>query len=76
MSKKTKKAETPEVEVKQAAYVKELAKKGVVVLIGRSQGELEDLLASIPADINYYTGTVSHYIGTGLYRVQVNLKEN
>jgi hypothetical protein len=80
MSKKTKtKAENPEAEQPQAettqpAYVKELLEKGVVVIQGRSRGELDEKLAAIPSDVNFYTGHVDHYIGTGLFRVQVNLK--
>ena len=58
------------------AYVKELLKKGVVVIQGRSRGELDDKLAAIPSDVNFYTGHVDHYIGTGLFRVQVNLKQD
>ena len=82
MSKKTNKktdspeVEQPKVETTQPAYVKELLEKGVAVIQGRSRGELDDKLAAIPSDVNFYTGHVDHYIGTGLFRVQVNLKEN
>lgn len=85
MSKKTnKKTESPaeveqpkaQAETTQPAYVKELMEKGVVVLKGRSEGELNDMLANIPSDVNFYTGHVCHYIGSGIYRVQVNLKES
>ena len=82
MSKKTnKKTDSPEVEQTkventQPAYVQELLDKGVVVIQGRSRGELDDKLAAIPSDVNFYTGHVDHYIGSGIYRVQVNLKEN
>ena len=78
MSKKTKtKAENPEAEqVNQPTYVKELLEKGVAVITGRSRGELDEKLAAIPSTVNFYTGHVDHYIGTGLYRVQVNLKED
>jgi hypothetical protein len=82
MSKKTKtKAENPEVEQpkveqSQPAYVKELLEKGVVVIQGRSRGELDEKLAAIPSDVNFYTGAVGQYMGTGLYRIQVNLKED
>ena len=82
MSKKTNKktdspeVEQPKVETTQPAYVKELMEKGVVVLKGRSEGELNDMLANIPSDVNFYTGHVDHYIGSGLYRVQVNLKQD
>jgi hypothetical protein len=82
MSKKTKtKAENPEVEQPKVdtthpAYVKELMEKGVVVIQGRSRGELDEKLAAIPSDVNFYTGHVDHYIGTGFYRIQVNLKED
>ena len=82
MSKKTnKKTDSPEVEQTkventQPAYVQELLDKGVVVIQGRSRGELDDKLAAIPSDVNFYTGHVCHYIGSGIYRVQVNLKEN
>ena len=82
MSKKTNKktdspeVEQPKVETTQPAYVKELLEKGVVVIQGRSRGELNEKLAAIPSDVNFYTGHVDHYIGTGLFRVQVNLKES
>ena len=85
MSKKTnKKTESPaEVEQPQAqsettqpAYVKELMEKGVAVITGRSHGELDEKLAAIPSTVNFYTGHVDHYIGTGLFRVQVNLKQD
>ena len=82
MSKKTnKKTDSPEVEqpkvdTTQPAYVKELLEKGVAVVTGRSRGELDEKIAAIPSDVNFYTGHVDHYIGTGLFRVQVNLKEN
>lgn len=82
MSKKNnKKAENPEVEqpkaeTTQPAYVKELLEKGVVVIQGRSRGELDDKLAAIPSDVKYFTGAVGHYLGTGLYRIQVNIKED
>lgn len=66
----------PEPEDNRPAYVKELLKKGVVVIQGRSRGELDDKLAAIPSDVNFYTGHVDHYIGTGLFRVQVNLKQD
>jgi len=76
MSKKKTKAENFEaVQQTQPAYVQQLLEKGAVVLTGRSRGELEEKLTAIPSDINYYTGTVDHYLGTGLYRVQVNLKD-
>lgn len=76
MSKKTnKKTESP-AETTQPAYVKELLEKGVVVIHGRSRGELDEKLAAIPSDVNFYTGHVDHYIGTGFYRIQVNLKED
>ena len=89
MSKpKNKKTETPEVENPQVEepqtepennypnYVKELLKKGVVVIQGRSRGELDEKLAAIPSDVNFYTGAVGQYMGTGLYRIQVNIKED
>ena len=79
MSKKTtkKEAENPEVEQAntQPAYVKELLEKGVTVLQGRSRGELDEMLAAIPSDIQYYTGQVALYQDSGLFRVQVNRKE-
>ena len=81
MSKKTNKKtdspeiEQPKVETSRPAYVKELLEKGVVVIQGRSRGELDEKLAAIPSTVNFYTGHVDHYIGTGLFRVQVNLKE-
>lgn len=82
MNKKKKtKAENPEAEQPKAetthpAYVQELMEKGVVVIQGRSRGELDEKLAAIPSDVNFYAGHVDHYIGTGLFRVQVNLKES
>lgn len=66
----------PEPEDNRPAYVKELMEKGVVVIQGRSRGELDDKLAAIPSDVNFYTGAVGQYMGTGLFRVQVNLKES
>lgn len=60
----------------QPAYVQELLEKGVVVIQGRSRGELDDKLAAIPSDMNFYTGAVGQYMGTGLYRIQVNIKED
>ena len=83
--KKTTKpeAENPEVEQPvvgddantQPAYVKELLEKGVAVLQGRSRGDLDEMLAAIPSDVQYYAGQVSYYVDKGLYRIQVNLKE-
>ena len=78
--KKTTKAEAENPEVEQAntqpAYVKELLEKGVAVLQGRSRGELDEMLATIPADIPYYAGPVGYYVDKGLYRIQVNRKED
>ena len=79
--KKTTKPEAENPEVEQSAnvqpdYVKELLEKGVVVLSGRSPEELNEMLGSIPADVHYYTGAIGHYYDTGLYRIQVNLKED
>ena len=82
MSKKTNKktdspeVEQPKVETTQPAYVKELLEKGVVVIQGRSRGELDEKIAAIPSTVNFYAGHVDHYIGSGLYRVQVNLKQD
>ena len=81
MSKNKKTKENPEVEqpkaeTTQPAYVQELLEKGVVVIQGRSRGELDDKLAAIPSDVKYFTGAVGHYLGTGLYRIQVNIKED
>ena len=77
--KKTTKPEAENPEVEQAnvqpAYVKELLEKGVAVLQGRSRGELDEMLAAIPADIPYYAGPVGYYVDKGLYRIQVNRKE-
>lgn len=90
MSKKTKKETAPEVQNpeeqtqqpvveqpadNQPAYVKELLDKGVVVLSGRTTEELNEMLGAIPADVHFYTGAVGHYYDTGLYRIQVNKKE-
>ena len=78
--KKTTKAEAENPEVEQANvqpdYVKELLEKGVAVLQGRSRGELDEMLATIPADIPYYAGPVGYYVDKGLYRIQVNRKED
>ena len=76
--KKTTKAENPEVEQAnvQPDYVKELLEKGVTVLQGRSRGELDEMLAAIPSDIPYYAGAVGYYVDKGLYRIQVNRKED
>ena len=84
--KKTTKpeAENPEVEQlevgesanTQPDYVKELLEKGVTVLQGRSRGELDEMLAAIPSDIPYYAGAVGYYVDKGLYRIQVNRKED
>ena len=84
MSKKTKKEtvvdgsavnEQSPVESGQPAFVKELQEKGVAVLSGRSREELAEMLQSIPADLPYYTGAVAYYYDKGLYRLQVNRKE-
>jgi len=64
-----------EPEDNRPSYVKELMEKGVVVIQGRSRGELDEKLAAIPTDVNFYTGAVGQYMGTGLYRIQVNLKK-
>ena len=91
MSKKTKKETAPEVqnpeeqtqqpvaeqpENIQPAYVKELLEKGMVVLSGRSCEELGEMLDNIPADCSYYAGCITKSYDTGLYRIQVNLKED
>ncbi len=80
MSKKTTKKEAENPEVEQANthpdYVKELLEKGVAVLQGRSRGELDEMLAAIPSDIPYYAGPVGYYVDKGLYRIQVNRKED
>lgn len=68
--------EQPEPEDNRPAYVKELLEKGVAVIQGRSRGELDEKLAAIPSDVNFYTGAVGQYMGTGLYRIQVNIKED
>ena len=83
MSKKTK---TPAVdsspandqqhlESGQPAFVKELQEKGVAVLSGRSREELGEMLDNIPANCSYYAGCITKSYDTGLYRIQVNLKE-
>ena len=69
----------PEVETPintQPDYVKELLEKGVTVLQGRSRGELDEMLAAIPSDIPYYAGAVGYYVDKGIYRIQVNRKED
>ena len=73
--------EQPEVEQTEQAnthpdYVKDLLEKGVAVLQGRSRGELDEMLAAIPSDIPYYAGPVGYYVDKGLYRIQVNRKED
>jgi hypothetical protein len=78
MSKKKVKTEAENSESKkpqQPHYVKELVENGVVVLSGRSRGELDEMLSNIPSDIQYYTGAVGFYLDRGLYRIQVNRKE-
>lgn len=84
MSKKTKKEtvvdgsavnEQQPVESGHPAFVKELLEKGVVVLSGRTREELNEMLQSIPSDLPYYTGAVAFYYDKGLYRLQVNRKE-
>ena len=90
MSKKTKKETAPEVQNPEEqtqqpvaekpaniepAYVKELLEKGVVVLSGRSREELAEMLDNIPADCCYYAGCITKSYDTGLYRLQVNRKE-
>ena len=91
MSKKTKTENSPEVQNpeeqtqqpvveqpadNQPAYVKELLEKGVVVLSGRSPEELGEMIDNIPADCSYYAGCITKSYDTGLYRIQVNLKED
>ena len=91
MSKKTKKETAPEVQNPEEqtqqpaaeqpaniepAYVKELLEKGVVVLSGRSREELAEMLDNIPADCSYYAGCITKSYDTGLYRIQVNRKED
>ena len=78
--KKTTKPEAENPEVEQSAniqpdYVKELLEKGVVVLSGRSREELAEMLDNIPADCSYYAGCITKSYDTGLYRLQVNRKE-
>ena len=65
----------PEPEDNRPAYVKELLEKGAVVLFGRTEGELNDMLANIPSDINFTAGAIGYYISKGLYRIQLNLKK-
>ena len=60
----------------QPAYVKELLEKGVTVLQGRSRGELDEMLANIPSDIPCYAGAVGYYVDKGIFRIQVNRKED
>ena len=84
--KKTTKPEVENPEVEQPVvgesantqpdYVNELLEKGVTVLQGRSRGELDEMLAAIPSDIPYYAGAVGYYVDKGLYRIQVNRKED
>ena len=67
--------EQPEPEDNRPAYVKELLEKGAVVLFGRTEGELNDMLANIPSDIDFTAGAIGYYINKGLYRIQLNLKK-
>lgn len=67
--------EQPEPEDNRPAYVKELLEKGAVVLFGRTEGELNDMLANIPSDIDFTAGAIGYYISKGLYRIQLNLKK-
>ena len=60
----------------EPAYVKELLEKGVTVLQGRSRGELDEMIAAIPSDIPCYAGPVGYHVDKGLYRIQVNRKED
>lgn len=64
-----------EPEDNRPAYVKELLEKGVVVLFGRTEGELNDMLANISSDIDFTAGAIGYYISKGLYRIQLNLKK-
>ena len=81
MSKKTKKetvvadSVSNEQNPQQPAYVKELLEKGVAVLSGRSREELAEMLDNIPSDCSYYAGCITKSYDTGLYRLQVNRKE-
>ena len=83
MSKKTKTPavdsspanEQQPVESGQPAFVKELLDKGVAVLSGRTREELNEMLDNIPANCSYYAGCITKSYDTGLYRIQVNLKE-
>ena len=65
----------PEPEDNRPAYVKELLEKGAVVIFGRTEGELNDMLANIPSDIDFTAGAIGYYISKGLYRIQLNLKK-
>ena len=65
----------PEPEDNRPAYVKELLEKGAVVIFGRTEGELNDILANIPSDINFTAGAIGYYISKGVYRIQLNLKK-
>ena len=78
MSKKTKKEEVAGGSPTNTmpAYVKELLEKGVAVLSGRSREELAEMLDNIPADCSYYAGCITKSYDTGLYRLQVNRKED
>lgn len=75
MSKK-RNNKTTETAAVQPHYVQDLVAHGVAILTGRTEGELEEMLSRIPADIEYYRSPVSFYLDRGLYRVQINLKEN
>lgn len=71
MAKKTTKTE---VKTDVPSYVRELNEKGVAVVYGRTRDELSEKLSAIPSDCAYYTGQVSYYYSTGLFRVQINKK--
>lgn len=55
--------------------MKELLEKGAVVIFGRTEGELNDMLGNIPSDIDFTAGAIGYYISKGLYRIQLNLKK-
>ena len=60
----------------QPPYVTELLAKGVVVLTGRTPGELAEMVDNMPTDCSYYCGGITQYLDSGLYRLQVNLNKD
>ena len=67
-------ANTPQPQ--QTAYIDELLKNGTTTLKAKTRDELAEMVNNIPADCSYYAGCITKSYDTGLYRIQVNLKED